>query len=289
MKRYITTLFIAALCASCSTDEAQMPDSGYGAMRIELATNSTANITLSDDAMRSTLSTTEIPAEFIPTEDDFSLKITGSYYDYESDSYLDFEQEYDTLSAYNTAEVDEDNPSLSHPPYLRAGEYTAVMESGEGVNVESATNAHFKGELSFTIRGRDYDATGTLTATLQNSMIMLTTTPYFESYFAGGATLTLSTTQTTSITIDTTDAESYDQMLFVSPATTLYLEGSGTKQPQGNGSAESVTFTKTSIGTTSAQTLTTVVVDADDAGGKFIEVLLNDTSVEINEVDIDLN
>ena len=83
----------------------------------------------------------------------------------------------------------------------------------------------------------------TLTATLQNSMVRLTTTPYFKGYFENGASLT-STTQGTKLTVDPHTAASEEQLLFVTPGTKLSLEGYGVKQDPGNGSAPKVCLIK---------------------------------------------
>ncbi len=291
MKRVLLTLFAAATAVACSnSEEIEASSQEYGVGRISLGVSASNAIEIIDSSeSRATTSTVEIPAEFIPEADDFSLVITGTYYDPSSETYMDFYEEYESLSAYNNMEIDTDDPSQYNPPYLVAGTYTAVMEYGEGVDVESATNAHFKGTLEFEIVARDVDGVATITATLQNSMIKLTTTEYFKKYFEGGATLTLSTTQQSKIIVDTMDAESEEQFLFVSPETTLYLEGEGVKQDPGNGSAPTVTFSKSAIGTTTAQTLSTVVVDADDAGGAAIEITMDDNYTEINEIDVDLH
>ncbi len=290
MKKRILILLATAFFAACSTSddiEPTMPE--YGEGRISLGFSASNLVEIGGPSLKSASATVDIPEEFIPTADDFKLTITGRYYDPASETYIDFSQEYESITAYNNMEEDADDPTQFNPPYLVAGEYTAVAEYGEGVNIESATNAHFKGEVSFTIIARENNATANLNVTLQNSIIKLTTTDNFKNYYSGGATLSLSTTQETTITIDTTDADSEEQILFVSPTTSLYLEGKGVKQDPGNGNPPTVTFYKTLIGSTTAMTMTTVEVDADDAGGKFIGVSVNDEYTEINETEVDLH
>ncbi len=289
MKRVILTILSAVAlvaCSSSSSDDIPTPtESGVGTMYLDFSASNEIEIVTKSRAS----SIVEIPEAYIPAADDFKLTITGSYWDPTSETYMDFYEEYESISAYNSMEEDDEDPQATMPPYLVAGEYTAVMEYGEGIYVESPTNAHFRGEVSFTVVARKNDATTSISATLQNSIVKLTTTDYFKSYFAQGATLNLSTTQQTTLTVDTTVDGSEDQLLFVSPGTTLYLSGEGVKQDPGDGSKPTVVFTKSSIGVSKVQTLSTVVVDADDAGGESISVTLDDTFTEINETTVDLH
>ncbi len=289
MKRLLT-LLTAALCVACSSDEISSeitPE--YGEGRISLGVSASTEVEIVSKSRAA--STVEIPSEYIPETDDFSLTITGTYYDPSSETTLDFYQEYESISAYNSmeSEVDANGVTQYYPPYLVAGNYTAVMEYGEGVDVENSTNAHFWGSVDFTIVARENDAEATLTVTLQNSMVMLNTTDNFRDYYAGGAKLTLSTTQQTELTIETLVEDSEEQILFVSPDTSLYLKGEGYKQDPGDGSSPKVTFSQSYIGTSVKQTLSTVVVDTGDTGGATIGVTLNDEYTSITEESYDLH
>ncbi len=291
MKKSLLIAFAAMAFAACSSsseggDQIVPTEAEVGQMYLNLETKGEVAILTTT---RAEASTVEIPAEYIPDADDFKLTITGRYWDPKSETYMDFAEEYESLSAYNTMEANESDPTLSKPPFLVAGEYTAVMEYGEGVNVESTTNAHFRGEVSFEVLARKNDGKTTLTATLQNSIVKIEAAEDLKNYYGQGVVLNLSTTQQTTLTYDSTKPESEGQLLFVTPGTTLYLSGEGVKQDPGDGSTPTVVFEKQAVGVSKVQTLSTVVVKEGNTGGESIGVTLDDTFTEINAQDIDLN
>lgn len=67
-------------------------------------------------------------------------------------------------------------------------------------------------------------------------------------------------------------------------ATKLFLSGSATKT---NG--VKVEFPETEIGTTAARTWHTILLDAGAVGQASITVSLDDSPIEIKEVDVELN
>ena len=72
--------------------------------------------------------------------------------------------------------------------------------------------------------------------------------------------------------------------VFVKAATKLFLSGSATKT---NG--VKVEFPETEIGTTAARTWHTILLDAGAVGQASITVSLDDSPIEIKEVDVELN
>ncbi len=274
---YIAALLIAVGCdKSGSGEEANV---GYSRLSIEASTNPTISMTTT----RTEQAKYTIDEALIPTSDELSLTIEGSYIDPESGKTESLTRSYENLDAYNRAEDD-------CPPMLPAGDYTFTLSDGRETSEESATNPCFSGSTSLTLYAQDYDAEATISVTLQNSIIALDTSDTFDNYFAGGATLKLTTKGGATIDYDSTNYDP-ETILFVAPSTTLYLEGKGTKQnpTEDVDSAPTVTFAKSEIGTTTKGVLSRVIVDAANAGAGKISITLDDTITDIIYETIELN
>lgn len=278
----MAALLLATSCTK-SASTSDEPNIGYGRLAIEFSADSAITMTTT----RSDSDKYYLDAALIPSQEEFVLTIEGSYIDSESGETKQLSRSYENLEAYNTAESLDGETA---PPTLPAGDYTFTLSDGGDTAEESAMNVCFSGSTSITLYAQDFDATACVTVSMQNAAIALETSEYFDGYFAGGATLKLSTEGGASISYDSYD---YDEqtILFVAPLTTLYLEGTATKQAptEDPESAPTVTFVKSEIGSTTAGTLSRVVVDAAEAGGGKISIILDDTITEIIYETIELN
>ncbi len=287
--RRLLYIYVALLFVACSEGSTESPNTGEGRVEIALSSRSTAADSADDE------SRFEIPAELIPSEDQFSLTIEGSYTDPTTGEEMEYSQSFGSIEEYNTSGVDRTDGVTPTPPYLPAGDYTATIVGGgdaEGtIETESATNAIFGATVSFTVVARDLTAQLNINATLQNSIIRLEATDLFQSYYAGGSTLRLITEAGSQIEVTYPLSDDYTQeMLFVPAESKLYLEGEGVKQPTtGTATGTTVTFSKSYIGSTTACELATVIVDAATAGSTTITVTLDDTIDFTEKEDIDLN
>ncbi len=282
-------IFLAALVASCSADDESIdisaPD-GMGRVNFSLSINDQVDISTT----RATNVYYFIPDSLIPTKEELPLKIYQEVTNENDSTYYALYQEYESVDEYNNAEVDDDDPELYTSPYLPAGNYAATVSNGLDINVESNVNAVYGDSISFTVVARKTDVTKAITAKLTNAIVRLSVTENFNSYFAGGASLTLSTENDSSFTVEFPLSEgAVDSVLYVAPQTKLYLKGSAVKQDPGTGTAPTVTFTKSEIGVAKQYYMNTVLVDVDEVGGSTIEVSINDQFTQIDPEDFNLN
>ncbi len=297
----ILYILLATFAVACSNDkesfDISIPD-GMGLMRFNVDVLSQVESTTDTRVV----STYNIPAEYIPTNDSLNLKIYQEVYDEDANLVYELYAEYASLTEYNNS-VDEDDESvdddessdaddnlLTKSPYLPAGDYYALVTNGHDINEESLTNAYFADSTLFTIVARDTERSTSMNIMLQNSIINIEVTDNFLKYYEGGASLKLTTENGAAITLDLPLADDYVQEhLYVQPYTRLYLEGTAVKQGTGTGVTPTVTFTKSEIGIATKSKLNCVVVDAEDAGGATIEVTLNNEITKINELELDLH
>lgn len=266
---------LATLFVGCSTnDEAtQGSEMGYGSLAISA---------LVEVGVETRSDTYSIATELIPTSESLSITIEGLEADEQGSYYY---QKYDNLDAYNSAEDDGETQS---PPMLLEGDYLVTLSNEVDPTAESATNALFEGSATMTVVARDYEKQETISVVLTNSIVRLETTTDFDNYFAGGATLTLSTDNGAELYLDTHNKS--EDILFVVAETTLYLEGEGVKQPatEDPDSGTSVTFTKSEIGTAAKGAMTTISVDAQETGGAYITITFDET-IKYIDIPIQLN
>ncbi len=276
---------VAAVAVSaCDAPTDDEPQSSYGTGRVAIGVGVESNIALSVKS-----SGYQIASELLPAYEDYSLRVTGTYTD--SDGVQQqYDQSFATLDEYNSAE--QDLYGDYHPIYLMAGEYYAEIIDNRDPSEESATNAHFAGEGSFTVEARGYDGSTNISLTLQNSIVRVSTTEEFRRYFVGGAEMTLSTTSGSQIvyTYDSTE-ESEEQILFLANGTELWIEGYATKQAttEDASTATTITFNKSMIGTTTKGKMNSVVIDAEGIGNAMIDIILNGEIVLSSDEDVELN
>lgn len=218
-------------------------------------------------ALTKAANTVELPTELIPEVEDFALRVTGRYEDSEDGTEKDYSYIYSSIIEQN-----------EKSPYLTKGNYNAAISYGE-VNAEGVEKPYFAGNADFTIIARDI-INCNITAALTNSAIKLTTTEWFNKYYTS-ATFTV----TTSLgNIFTFKAGESSPLIFVNAGTTLTLSGTATKSNGFN-----VEFPTKTIGTTTAQTQYAIVVDASQAGEGNIKINFDETTINIDPIEVELN
>ncbi len=257
---------LALLLLGCAKETSLESQSGEGSVLFECVTAQSVGVTTkADDDMQ----TYEIPSELIPSGDQFSLHLTGSYVDAETSETASYDRIYETIEDYN-----------DNVPLLSAGSYKAEISYGD-MTIENEENPCFTGELEFEIYARLYD-TQTITASLSNSMIRLETDEWFDKYYSQAEFII-----TTSAGNEFTFAQGAEeeQIIFVAAESTLTLNGSAINAQTG---AE-VTFPETSIGETSAQTISTIMIYGDQASSLSFSLSFNQSFTFITLADAELN
>ncbi|MFR9649452.1 MAG: DUF4493 domain-containing protein [Rikenellaceae bacterium] len=273
MKKYFTLTMALLLLGSCNRDgdmDTSTQD-GYGSVSfVSSVDNSIDVITRSESGVNLPGSVT------LPTTADFSLKITGDYTDSESDSGV-------TSGSYNLSygSIDDCNASsLTLLETVDGNTYTASVSSGTST-AEGENLPCFAGEVDFSVVARETN-TIAVTTVLTNSLFQFSTSEWFDNYYTD-AEFTITTSRGNSFSFGRGEDE---RLIFVEAGTTLTLEGSATKS---NG--YDVVFASNVIGVTSARELSSIIVDASQAGGVSISVQFNTefTELDENEVDYELN
>ncbi|MFR9592331.1 MAG: DUF4493 domain-containing protein [Rikenellaceae bacterium] len=268
-------ILFASLLASCSVNDSfeVSKNEGVGSVALYAEITNEVGATIASKAENSTYT---IPTELVPSASDLKLAIYEKITDSESGTEYNLYKEYANLSAYDA-------------PEMSAGDYTAIVSYGEGIDVESATNAFFTDTLDFTIVANE-SITASMNATLANSIVKLQVTDDFNTYFAGGATLKLSTEAGGSIELDFPLADDADEsILFVEANTNLYVGGTAIKQDPGTGVAPSVTFATTKVGVANQGMMNNVIIDASDTGGASITITINGTITTVSTTTVDVN
>lgn len=260
MKRVFKLVAVVALMASCAQKESTDSQYGEGLVRFECAAQQTVSETTK-------AATYELPSELIPNGEEFSLALTGTYVNPDTQQSDDFSANYSTVRSYNE----------SLPP-LTAGDYHAAISYGD-ISIEGADNACFAGELDFEVVARK-TSNETIAASLANSAIRLSTTEWFDKYYAD-AEFTIVTAAGNEFNFEPHG----DEIIFVQPNSKLVLKGSAVKSQTG----VAVDFPANTIGTTSVRTLNTIVVDASQAGGASISISFDQTLTEVKLDDCELN
>ena len=192
------------------------------------------------------------------------------------------------------AEVSEtagsDNPTVgsgeearSLDELLQAGDYQADFSYGNP-DTEGENAGCFKGTKQFTVVARK-TTTEQVSLSLVNSVYSLSCSEWFRQYYTD-YDLTVRTESGFRSGFSGSTAKPLTGTLpvFVKAATKLFLSGSATKT---NG--VKVEFPETEIGTTAARTWHTILLDAGAVGQASITVSLDDSPIEIKEVDVELN
>ncbi len=264
LKRAFAVISSLLIVASCSNDQSAATSADeWGTTSFDCSMLSAVNCTTRSEELY------YIPESLVPSIDDITLKITGSYIDSETTETTSYSYGPLLLSDYNT----------SQPMMIASDDYHAEFSCGTA-GVESETSPCFSGEVDFEVIARG-DTTEEVALVLQNSIICVEFDAMFESYYTD-ASFTVSTGSGNSFDFSATTT---DKIVFVEAATTLTLSGSATKARDGS----SVTFNAAVIGHTSAQTLSRITITADSIGGENINITVDETITEMEPITIELN
>lgn len=211
----------------------------------------------------------EIPENLIPSSDDLTLNISGSYTDPDSEEEKSYSYGPLLLSTYS-----------SYTPYMYVGsDYLATFSYGNADD-EGESMPYFYGDVTFDIIARG-STTEEVEVSLSNSMIALEVVDDIFMNYYSDASFTVTTGAGNSFEFVVPD----DKVIFVQAGTSLTLSGSATR----NGA--SVIFNSTTLGTTTAaQTLHTIEINVGTSiGGGDINIILDDNVVEMDVTTIEVN
>ena len=252
MRKFFTiaSLFALALSA-CSEEATNSEQKGEGRVTIDCVATTTV-----DDTRANVNCTT-------PAVEDFTLKIEGVGHTYT--------KEYATIAEFNEG----DN-------YLKNGSYKATVVAGN-VAEEGYDKAAFKGSADFAVKSRENTEVN-ITATIANALVKVEVTEAFKTYFVGGYELKLTTAAGNEF-----DVTAQTEPIFVAP-TSFAVTGTAVKQANQSGAEGTVvTLPEYKKENAAAQTLYTVKLDVENAGGAKLTITLNDTLVETIEIEQELN
>ena len=256
--KLLTILTITAIWASgCSKDVGSGPQAtGNGSVGFYCTISPAVDI-----AETSKAGTRTLPAEYIPGTENLRLEISSG---------IGTVASYDVMSDYDQ-------------PLLQAGDYQADFSYGNP-DTEGENAGCFKGTKQFTVVARK-TTTEQVSLSLVNSVYSLSCSEWFRQYYTD-YDLTVRTESGFRSGFSGSTAKPLTGTLpvFVKAATKLFLSGSATKT---NG--VKVEFPETEIGTTAARTWHTILLDAGAVGQASITVSLDDSPIEIKEVDVELN
>ena len=252
MRKFFT---IASLCAltlsACSKESVKSDEKSEGAVSISCEV-----VTLVDETRANVSCTT-------PAAEDFTLRIEGVGHTYTAD--------YATIAEFN----DGDN-------YLHYGKFKATVTAGD-ITEEGYDKATFVGSANFTVNPRALTEVA-VTATIANALVKVEVTENFKKYFEGGHTLKLTTAAGNEF-----DVTEQSEPLFIAPES-FTISGTAVKQPNQSGAeGTEVALPEYKCDVAKAQTLYTVKLDVENAGGAQLTITLNDTLVESIDIEQELN
>lgn len=251
MRKFFAIASLLSLTLSACTEEApQSEPKGKGRVTINCVA-----VTEVDDTRANISCAT-------PAAEEFALKIEGVSHTYSA--------EYASVAEFNA-----DN-------YLNYGKYKATVVAGD-ITEEGYDKATFVGSQEFEVIVRaevDVD----VTATIANSLVKVEVTEAFERYFEGGYQLKLTTAGENEF-----DVTAQTEPIFIAPES-FTISGTAIKQPNQSGAEGlAVTLPEYTNEEVEAQTLYTVKLDVEKAGGATLTISLNDTPVEKIEIEQELN
>lgn len=251
MRKFFTIASLFALTLSaCSEEATNGEQKGEGRVTIDCVATTTV-----DDTRANVSCTT-------PAAEDFTLKIEGVGHTY-------------TADYANIAEFNADN-------YLRNGRYKATVVAGN-VAEEGYDKAAFMGSAEFDVKSRE-NTNVEITATIANALVKVEVTEAFKNYFVGGYELKLNTAAGNEF-----DVKAQTEPIFVAP-TSFTVTGTAVKQANQSGAEGTVvTLPEYKMENAAAQTLYTVKLDVENAGGAKLTITLNDTLVDSIEIEQELN
>lgn len=248
------------LLPSCSAEIGTYTGEGTGSVSFVCGTS--GEIRYEAPQTRADGNTTRtLPETVIPESDALRLEISNE---------AGLVAEYGTMAGYDQ-------------PLLTAGDYTARFTGGDP-SAEGPEAAYFEAEHSFTVVARKA-STETVSISLANSVVSVLVSQWFADYYpVYNISIRTESGYTVSYSNSGTEPGTETSPVFVKAGTALYFSGTATKT---NGTE--VSFPETRIAGTKARTWQTVSVNASQAAGGSIEIVLDDTPVDIKEVAIELN
>lgn len=252
MKKFFAIASLLALTLSaCSDDVAQGEQKGEG------------QVTIGCVAATNVVETRANVNCTTPAVEDFALTIEGVGHTYTAD--------YAAIAEFN----DGNN-------YLHLGSYKATVVAGD-ITEEGYDKATFVGSAKFTVEARK-NTEVEIIATIANALVKVEVTEAFKTYFAGGHTLKLTTAADNEF-----DVTAQTEPIFIAPAS-FTIGGTAIKQPNQSGAEGTVvTLHNYAVESVAAQTLYTVKLDVENAGGATLTITLNDTLVESIDIEQELN
>ena len=258
MKRISFIIMAAVLTAAagCASDKDRGDDpKGQGSVMLDCSVAGTVGVVTRADAR-------DLPTDYVPDADDLKLVISNG------DGEVAV---YDKMSDYDA-------------PLLYVGDYTFEFTYGDP-DTEGIDAPYYYGSETFKIISRT-EIIHDVTAKLANSVYSLKLGDWFRGYYADyQLTVTTESGHTATYEGSTDDplAEETDPV-FIKAGTKLYLSGTATKT---NGAE--VAFQNTQIGTSTACTWHTIVVNIDSIGDAQIEITLDDSTIPVPVEEIELN
>ena len=181
-----------------------------------------------------------------------------------------YSAEYETLAQYDS-------------PLLKAGEYTATFSHGDPES-EGTDAAYFETVRNITVVARK-TSTENISVGLANSVFSVVVSQWFADYYPEyEIAIETESGYSATFTSDDTEAGTESEPVFVKAGTALYFSGTAVKT---NGAE--VSFPKTEIAVTKARTWQTLGIDASEAAAGTVEIVLDDSVVKIEELEIELN
>lgn len=251
MRKLITLAsFVALVMASCSNEEPNDSTNAKGRVFFDLALQTEVEDT------RSQISCTT------PAAKAFKLTIEGVDNTYK--------KEYATIEEFHDGEN-----------YLHEGKYRATVTAGD-LSQEGYDKATFVGSEEFSVSARKSTEVN-ITAYIANTLVKVETTEAFDKYFVGGAQFKLTTKAG-----NTFDVTGKTEPLFIAPEA-FVVNGTAVKQATQSGAEGATVELSYNMESPAAQTLYTIKFDLKEAGGANIEITLNDTVVDMQPIDQELN
>lgn len=248
------TLFLQA----CTETEVVVQE---GTGSVEFRCSTVNGVQYSPASTKADGQTRTLPEGILPESADLKLGITGP------DGYS---AEYETVAAYDA-------------PQMRAGDYTAVFSYGNPER-EGSDAAYFETGHPFTVVARK-SSIETVTVPLANSVVSVTVSQWFADYYPEyDIRIETESGYAMAFSGEDTEPEAESEPVFVKAGTSLYFSGTAVKT---NG--VEVSFPRTEIAVTKARTWQTLGIDASEAAGGTVEIVLNDSVVEVKEISIELN
>ena len=244
---------------SCSRTEAETRNGSDEYGTVEFQCNARREIKYI--ATRADGQTKVLPENVIPPIESLSLDISNSE---------GFSSHYDVFSEYDQ-------------PYLASDEYSAKFVYGDP-EMEGPDAAYFETVHPFKVIARK-TSTENVSVPLANSVYSVIFSQWFSDYYQE-YNINIETEAGYSVAYKSGDnpAGTESSPVFIKAGSGLYLSGNATKT---NG--VEVSFPRTQIAVTKAGTWQTININASQASAGAIEIVLDDSVLEIREISVELN